>query len=238
MAQSKLFPHKKKKRRKKNTHTTQPRNAHCLLPPRKHAAKINTTIPSLLLQPPPKLKGVASKRNHWRVSHSLHDNGALWCTFCSKVFFNAKLVKPCRFAFHFGCRRILEIYHLLHQRSIATTTTDHPYSQQSCVLGISNCDSSYRNAPWHLHNRIQRVYPAQSRGFDRNANHWQWRHCCDHAWQVCRTTRTSNDTLEAARYCTFGVPSACDDVIRREHVSRSRGLPQREVTDGLRRLPF
>ena len=33
------------------------------------------------------------------------------------------------------------------------------------------------------------------------------------------------------------VPSECDDVIRRAHVSRSRGLPHREVTDGLRR-PF
>ena len=27
------------------------------------------------------------------------------------------------------------------------------------------------------------------------------------------------------------VPSECDDVIRREHVSKSRGLPHREVTD-------
>ena len=32
-------------------------------------------------------------------------------------------------------------------------------------------------------------------------------------------------------------PSECDDVIRRAHVSRSRGLPHREVTDGLRRPP-
>ena len=32
----------------------------------------------------------------------------------------------------------------------------------------------------------------------------------------------------------FG-PSECDDVIRRAHVSRSRGLPHREGTDGLRR---
>ena len=33
-------------------------------------------------------------------------------------------------------------------------------------------------------------------------------------------------------------PSECDDVIKRAHVSRSRGLPHREVTDGLRRPPF
>ena len=33
-------------------------------------------------------------------------------------------------------------------------------------------------------------------------------------------------------------PSACDDVIRRAHVSRSRGLPHREGTDGLRRRPL
>ena len=33
-------------------------------------------------------------------------------------------------------------------------------------------------------------------------------------------------------------PSECDDVIRRAHVSRSRGLPHREGTDGLRRPPF
>ena len=33
-------------------------------------------------------------------------------------------------------------------------------------------------------------------------------------------------------------PSECDDVIRRAHVSRSKGLPHREVTDGFRRPPF
>ena len=33
-------------------------------------------------------------------------------------------------------------------------------------------------------------------------------------------------------------PSECDDVIKRAHVSRSRGLPHREVTDGLRRPPL
>ena len=34
------------------------------------------------------------------------------------------------------------------------------------------------------------------------------------------------------------VPSECDDAIRRAAVSKSRGLPHRGVTDGLRRLPF
>ena len=37
--------------------------------------------------------------------------------------------------------------------------------------------------------------------------------------------------------CMNTRPSACDDVIRGAHVSRSRGLPHREVTDGLRRPP-
>ena len=48
------------------------------------------------------------------------------------------------------------------------------------------------------------------------------------------------------RVCVYGGgrevkvtrPSECDDVIRRAHVSRSRGLPHREGTDGLRRPPF
>ena len=38
--------------------------------------------------------------------------------------------------------------------------------------------------------------------------------------------------------CFAAMAFDCDDVIRREHVSRSRGLPHRKVTDGLRRPPI
>ena len=44
--------------------------------------------------------------------------------------------------------------------------------------------------------------------------------------------RTGCFTVKSCR------PSECDDVIRRAHVSRSRGLPHREGTDGLRRPPL
>ena len=41
-------------------------------------------------------------------------------------------------------------------------------------------------------------------------------------------------------YPSFGPSHAleCDDVIKRAHISKSRGLPHREVTGGLRRPPF
>ena len=45
-----------------------------------------------------------------------------------------------------------------------------------------------------------------------------------------------DSTSPTSRYSVQ--PFDCDDVIRRAHVSRSRGLPHREGTDGLRRLPL
>ena len=57
------------------------------------------------------------------------------------------------------------------------------------------------------------------------------------ALTTCFATKAKPVKLVATVLLMVFSPSQCDDVIRRAHVSRSRGLPHREGTDGLRRPP-